>query len=169
MADELTLDFETEVFRVFTNELIRDMDDRGKKLALQKTAFEFLARVIKRTPVDKGRARAGWTSFLLAKGRPVDVGGTDTDPEAIRQGELLSFFEEDYGSRPFIILGNAVHYVVYLEFGSSGQAPAGMVRVTFREMAAEQVVTRAWLEQLQRAIAQANRTAQAKRRRILPG
>ena len=72
-------------------------------------AAEVFARIKNRTPVDTGRARAGWQMSA-----PV---------------ETPTFTE--------ITISNQVNYVVWLEVGSSRQAPQGMLRVTLNEMSYE--------------------------------
>jgi len=59
-----------------------------------------------RTPKDTGHARGSWT---------------------IGRDSSVPFLQFE--------LGNGVEYIVYLEFGSSKQAPTGMVRVTLNEQA----------------------------------
>lgn len=164
MADRLSIEWETDVFERYTAALIRGLDEESSARVLRAVALEFLGRVIRKTPVDKGRARAGWTSFLLASGLPADVGGSDAT--AIAQGQRESFFESNFqGGSPFIVLGNAVPYIVVLEFGHSGQAPAGMMRITFRELRAGQVMTREYAKEVERQFAEANKKARAEARK----
>ena len=119
-------------------------------------AFEFIKRVIQKTPVDTGRARGGWMSYLLANGQPSNGGGSN--PIAIAQGISAGSFEEKFtGSEQFIILVNAVDYIVILEFGSSGQAPAGMMRLTFRELQAGDTMTDEMRKALEAEIIATNR------------
>lgn len=162
---ELSLEFETEQFRAWTEAATEHLTKEGSRDFLRVVAFDFLRRVIQKTPVRTGRARAGWHSYLLANGRPTSGG----DPVAVAEGRRASAYREDFtGSEQFIILVNAVRYIVLLEFGSSRQAPAGMMRLTFREIQAR-TLTRAMTDQLSRTVRQANRTARAKVRRRLPG
>jgi len=63
--------------------------------------IEVFRRVTLRTPVDTGKARAGW----YYKAKP--------DQFTIR---------------------NNTNYIVYLEYGHSQQAPAGIVRITLKEI-----------------------------------
>lgn len=80
-------------------------------------AFEFLKNVALLTPVDTGRARAGWYAAMGGgggEGERVEITGKD------------SFTIE---------ITNRVHYIVYLEYGHSKQAPQGFVRVTINKMA----------------------------------
>ncbi|MEE8551470.1 MAG: HK97 gp10 family phage protein [Gemmatimonadota bacterium] len=154
MADELTLEFETEGFRRWTEDLIRGMERRGARRALKAVAFEFLKRVIAKNPVDTGRSRAGWMSYLLANGRQAIA---VADPVAIAEGIAASSFQERFsGSEQFIILLNAVEYIVILEFGHSDQAPAGMMRLTFRELQAGETMTKALRDELVREIIATN-------------
>ena len=54
-------------------------------------------------------------------------------------------------------LVNAVDYIVILEFGGSDQAPAGMMRLTFRELQAGETLTKALRDELVREIIATNR------------
>ena len=69
---------------------------------MQVISSEMLHRIMKRTPVDTGRARAGWRLMKTGK---------------------MKF-----------VISNEVHYIIYLEFGHSKQAPGGMVRITLQEL-----------------------------------
>lgn len=178
----VTLDMETEAFRKWSAGLIRHMDARGAKQTLRVLAFEFLNRVIAKTPVDLGRARGGWASYLIANGKGVlrtatkgqkrqrDVEGKflkgrfekDDFAEGVSEG---SFEEKFTGSEQFILLINAVKYIVLLEFGSSDQAPAGMMRITFREMRANKSGQKALREEFVKAVAAANRARRGARPR----
>ena len=60
----------------------------------------------KNTPVDTGRARRGWTKTTAEAGLDLAKGT--------------------------IILHNDVHYVQYLDKGSSGQSPRGIVEPSLR-------------------------------------
>ena len=156
MADRLTLEFETEQFRRWTEDLIRGMEKDGAERALKAIAFKFISLVIPKTPVDEGRARGGWMSYLLANGQPVSTGGSD--PTAIAEGIAAGSFQERFSrSEQFIILVNAVEYIVILEFGHSDQAPAGMMRLSFRELQAGETLTKEVRRELVREITKTNR------------
>ncbi len=160
----LQLEIETEAFRAWTEELTRDMSGPGRRNVLNGLAFEFLGRVIKRTPVDTGRARGGWASYLLANGKPVAKQGTGW-AQGVKEGLFVESFSGREGS---IALVNAVPYIVFLEFGYSQQAPQGMMRLTLREMRARGLMSDAVAKQLERTITQANRTFRSRYRK-LPG
>lgn len=153
-----TLDFETRRFQQFTAGLIRGLEKDRSRLILRKIAFDFLRAVILKTPVDTGRARAGWTAFLDAQGTPMNVGGND--PQAIQEGKAAGFFEEHFqGDEQYLLIGNGVSYILYLEYGRSPQAPAGMVRLTLRELSTKGGLTETARQQLVQAIQEADRAA----------
>lgn len=110
--------------------------DANMHAVIRKIAFEAFKRVVLRTPVDTGRARANWGVRI---GQPatfqtedVDKGGGKTLAAAM---EGVNAWSTD-GS---IFLTNNLSYISNLESGTSTQSPAGMVRVTLVEM-------KAWIE-----------------------
>ena len=112
--------------------------DANMHAVIRKIAFETFKRVVLRTPVDTGRARANWgvrvgqpTTFTT---EGVDKGGGKTLQAAM---EGVNAWSAD-GS---IFLTNNLSYILGLEYSDPGskQAPAGMVRVTIAEM-------KAWIE-----------------------
>jgi len=164
VADNLSLELETKKFNRWARSFAKGMEREAAEKTLEKIAFDFLARVIKNTPVDTGRARGGWTSFLVAAG--VGTGsvrqgaGSAFSSEEVAKGLSESFFQKNFRARkPFILLINAVQYIVALEFGHSDQAPAGMMRITFREMQAGQTLTKELRVQLREQFKKANRRA----------
>lgn len=96
--------------------------DMGK--LFHHEAVETYKRIKRRTPIDTGRARAGW---LL---------------------DDASVYHYRGATRVRIKITNAVPYVRYLEYGWSKQAPAGMVRISLLEL--EQRVKQATKEYLHR-------------------
>ena len=96
--------------------------------ALRRIAFACDSLIVMRTPVDTGNARVNWrvavnsidTAYL-----PGLVRSTSRDMSAI-----TNFSIGDY-----IAISNSTPYIVYLENGSSRQAPNGMVAVTLVDMA----------------------------------
>ena len=133
-------------------------------------AFETLRRVVKRTPVDTGRARGGWQVTLNT---PAAGSGTSSDAEG--QGTVTSGASVISAAKPFqvIWISNNVEYIRILEEGAfeppnpgksktggssskagraarkgkvlvrngySTQAPKGMVAVTLQEMLAAGVI-----------------------------
>jgi hypothetical protein len=99
-------------------------------LIVRKVAIDAFSRVILKTPVDTGRARANWqcaigevpqSSLLLN-----DKEGTATVDRVTAEAMKLKVGDTIY-------LINNVVYILALEHGHSKQAPAGMVEITVRE------------------------------------
>lgn len=151
MADRFTVKFETRRFQRFTRELVKAMPPAIRRKTLRAVALEFLGKVIKRTPVDKGRARSGWTPFLDALGKSAAVGGSD--PAAQARGKSEGSYREEASA---ITIINGVPYIVPLETGHSKQAPAGMMRITMRELASGQALTKELLAEYKRQIIRAD-------------
>lgn len=88
-------------------------------------------RIRLRTPVDKGRARGNWN---LSAGTP----NFATSERKVRHGaggpsaSQVQAVVGDARSRIYVV--NGLPYIGRLEYGSSTQAPNGMVRVTAAEL-----------------------------------
>lgn len=164
MPDTLSLSVETDRFQRFTANLVRNLEREAARRVLRTLAFEFLRRVIMKNPVDTGRSRAGWTPYLIARGQPFPaIGGRDPDAQA--EGQAKGYFVEHFrGRSQFILLGNGVEYIIPLEYGWSRQAPAGMVRLTMRELQGGKDWTLAMSEELAKSIIRADRAAGSRAR-----
>ncbi len=85
------------------------------------------SRIIRRTPVDTGRARGNWNFSL-------DRPDTSFDPSKNEKNRVLRKSElPDIDGKHVIFIVNNLDYIVALEKGSSAQAPKGMVEVTKQE------------------------------------
>lgn len=112
---------------------------------LKKVTLEAFNSITELTPVDTGRARAGWA---LSINSPSDFIPQDLTPEERsawrkkkKKGGKVpqSIFEKPEpnfevlalidGSQPIFIINN-LEYIEALEDGHSAKAPAGMVRIT---------------------------------------
>lgn len=87
-------------------------------------------KIVEKTPVDTGRARANW---FVAEGAPRL---TTTESTAPSSRPALT-------GRSVIFITNSLPYIVPLEYGHSGQAPNGMVRISIAEVLASLIVGRA--------------------------
>jgi len=93
------------------------------------TIFQLNELVVKRTPVDTGRARGGWVASVgnpsSSKGSQ-DTSGSATISKANRKaaGSVGNIY----------YLANNVEYIMLLEYGRSGQAPQGMARISAQEI-----------------------------------
>ena len=99
-------------------------------LLQKKVAFQVLTGVVLKTPVDTGRARGGWQLDVGAvSGAPerLDKDGSAIFADAARKLGALRFGER-------VAISNNVTYIIYLENGSSDQAPQGMVAITLDEV-----------------------------------
>jgi hypothetical protein len=117
----------------FIRQLDKASDEAGD-LSLQfqkRIALEGLKRVVQRTPVDTGRARGGWQ--VARSDNDVDTGQRDgSGASTVSAGlSIINRVTIPFGE---IVIFNNVRYIVFLEEGSSGQAPQGMVDVTLREL-----------------------------------
>lgn len=99
--------------------------------AVKKTATEVFSRIIQRTPVDTGRARANWTATIgnqtAATSEHVDPTGSGAIAVA---SAVVAGWDHERGS---VWLSNNLPYIGRLEYGHSKQAPVGMVGVTVAE------------------------------------
>lgn len=96
--------------------------------AVRRSALVTDQTAVLATPVDKGRARAGWVVGLGSSPpatRSVLVApGPNAAQTAISQGAaVIEKWDPSQGS---IFIVNGVPYIIELENGSSSQAPAGM-------------------------------------------
>jgi hypothetical protein len=111
----------------------------------RKVALDIFSRVIMRTPVDTGRARANW-QLLIGEGLPsgtveADDKGTVSQNGSGNSRTKASVVEQVLAASDTkrIVLANNLPYIGILEYGrddgspGSQQAPAGMVRVTVTE------------------------------------
>lgn len=137
--------------------------EHGNKV-LRGVALDLLGRVIKRNPVDEGRARAGWTPYLDANSKSVDVGGRSA--AAVARGKTEGSYRQKFDSvESFIEIINAVPYIVPLEFGHSTQAPFGMLRLSMLELQMGKLMTRELKKEFLKAILEVNRQMGRGRRR----
>lgn len=100
---------------------------------LKKIAFDLYRRIILKTPVDTGRARASWN---ISVGKPdLSVASEGSHPAPRITGNELDSIRSSFGARfSTIYITNNLSYVVFLEHGSSKQAPNGMVAISIQEL-----------------------------------
>jgi hypothetical protein len=123
------MEFDVDIrgFQSFTQEAVKNLDADQQLKVLRALALTFVGKVVPRTPVDTGQARGGWSAMggtsVLAKGPGAALGRQQSD-----------YKESTAGGQASIEITNGVPHIVYLELGSSQQAPSGFVRLTLREM-----------------------------------
>lgn len=99
---------------------------------VRKIAFDVYGGIVRKTPVDTGRAKGNWQ---ISVGSPATDAIDRTDTTKLGSANQAQFSDAQsavngYKGRGDIIIRNNVEYIVGLEYGTSKQAPAGMVRVT---------------------------------------
>jgi hypothetical protein len=119
-------------FEADVNKFQRKTVDKMDQI-VRKVALELFTRIIYKTPVDTGRARANWQ---VAIGTPAagtveidDKSGNATVSKATAKSA-------GFKAGDTIYLANNLPYIRRLEDGYSQQAPAGMVTLTVQEFAA---------------------------------
>lgn len=124
----------------------RDLTAFAKQLdvsvvtVVKKVGFDLFARIIKRTPVDTGRARASWTIAVNQPDRTVAPEGTHPEaivsPEAAAASQAAGALTHLKPYEP-VWISNNLPYIEALEKGHSDQAPAGMVALSIAETETE--------------------------------
>ena len=99
--------------------------DRCDRL-IRKVVFDMTKEIVRMTPVRTGAAKSNWFWGVYRV--------SDTDATASKSGapsiKRASDFASTVRAGGVVYLTNNLPYIMALEFGSSQQAPAGMVRVT---------------------------------------
>ena len=109
------------------------------KLVVQKISMEAFKRIIYRTPVDTGRARANW-GCTIGKPRTGEQ-SESTDKSGSSTTAAMMATVQGFSGDGSTFLVNNLPYIGVLEYGKadgspgSAQSPQGMVRVTAAEMA----------------------------------
>lgn len=101
--------------------------ERAALFVYRGTALDIFSKVILRTPVDTGRARGNWQCSLNS---PADGSVNGTGRSAINKAKATTGKAKIEDQ---IYLMNNLPYIKKLEYGSSQQAPRGMVRVTLSD------------------------------------
>jgi len=119
---------------------IADLDGFAKKTektyhsVVRWVAINLWVKFTDSTPVDTGRARASWN---------LSIGSPSTSvPEKVEQGRRRKPARpkvkvSELKSGKSIYVTSNLDYIEYLEAGSSGQAPGGMVEISIAEVEVE--------------------------------
>ncbi len=127
--------------------------------AFRDVAFTIHAKIVERTPIDTGRAKASWrmnpdvadasVEPLLENkrhavtGKIIEAAGADEHPLFANQAAAVARAQQQKISAGAtrIVISNNLDYIEKLENGTSQQAPGGMVAVTVTQDAVEQMFT----------------------------
>jgi len=113
---------------------LRKFDDLTKEQAaalLRKVAFQLLGLIVTKTPVDTGRAQNNWQVSVDTGSREAVIAGKRSKAEIEAEALSALAFVKPFST---VLLYNNVEYIVFLEEGSSGQAPRGMVQISIQEV-----------------------------------
>lgn len=116
-------------FSADLNAYIRRTNRRASDVQ-RAAALQITSAVITRTPVDTGRARANWNAQIGSED------GSTSDSRTASQAQAQARRAADnFKPGTVLFLTNGLPYIRKLEYGSSKQAPSGMVRITAEEFA----------------------------------
>lgn len=103
---------------------------------LRKACVDLYRKVVERTPVDTGRAKASWGISTSGEQRPQpkDIELSFNEVKTIIDEHVRGFILDIHDNK--IIISNNVEYIEFLESGDSKQAPRGMVAVSLVEFTA---------------------------------
>ena len=115
--------------------------DLAPKQVVEHITLELWNKITEKTPVDTGRARAGWmistghpaTGVPAEKGKPTGKNKNSASPPPEPR---VSYPEPKITGEEVVYITNNLPYIGVLEEGSSKQAPAGMVRTSIAEVKA---------------------------------
>lgn len=98
---------------------------RNVEKVFRGTILQISNTIIRKTPVDKGRARGNWQSSISKpKGNVIDrKGASGAISEVADTAQTMKVGQVYY-------LSNNIPYITELEKGTSKQAPVGMLAVT---------------------------------------
>lgn len=120
-------------FNAAIQEFARLKTEEEALLIVRKVVIDAYSRIVDRTPVDTGRARASWQfGFNTEPGGKVPEG----DYKAMIAGIVAENVAKIEAAPAAVwYIANHLDYIEALEAGWSKQAPAGMVSLTLRELA----------------------------------
>ena len=141
-----SMEVETKMFNKHIRQFNRKTHISSAKV-IKKFAFDLLSRIVRKTPVDTGRARAGWyvameklgqgsiaISTKPKGGRKAKTGfSTSAEAQGRAAGKFIDHTGMQYHDK-WVEIINGVSYAIFLEFGHSKSAPHGMVRISMREL-----------------------------------
>ena len=105
--------------------------EQQRTMIVKKIAFDLFRKVIFKTPVLTGRARANW---LVSVAAPRNETVDETDKTGIRAiGDVQSVIT-GWNADSDIYLSNNLPYIYGLERGRSKKAPRGMVKISVSEV-----------------------------------
>ena len=109
-----------------------DYVDGSIEQIIKKACIDLYRRIVERTPVDSGRAKASWGLSVFDGDEVVTESQySEAQISGIINTEVRGFTTERLGDQ--VIIYNNLEYIENLENGTSDQAPTGMVMVSLVE------------------------------------
>lgn len=105
--------------------------EQQRAMVVKKIAFDLFRKVILKTPVLTGRARANW---LVSVAEPRSETVDETDKTGIRAIGNVQSVITGWNADSDIYLSNNLPYIYGLERGRSKKAPSGMVKISIAEV-----------------------------------
>ena len=106
--------------------------EQQRAMVVKKIAFDLFRKVILKTPVLTGRARANW---LVSVAEPRNETVDETDKTGIRAIGNVQTVIAGWNADSDIYLSNNLPYIYGLERGRSRKkAPKGMVKISIAEV-----------------------------------
>ena len=113
-------------------EAVLNINKRAEKM-VRGTIIGCASRIIKRTPVKDGTLRGNWQASIdqpvITTIDRIDPNGAAAATDTAREGQRVKIGAVFY-------MTNNLPYAAAIEFGSSKQAPEGMMRIEVLETAA---------------------------------
>lgn len=112
---------------------VRKLTKEQAPIFVRKIAFEVLKGVVEKTPVDTGRARGNWQASINAPKEQV-LKSTDKEGSSTIAKGFTRLGQFTIGQIAYV--ANNVDYMIFLENGSSKQAPGpgAILRATIFEV-----------------------------------
>lgn len=113
-----------------------DYATKSMEAIIRKACIDLYSRIVERTPVDTGRAKANWQISTT------DYGTEWNEKDGFIFNEIKSLIEGEIDDFTFdihdgvVIIYNNLEYISELENGTSQQAPYGMVSLSLAEFTA---------------------------------
>jgi len=149
-----SIEFETKKFNAAIKKFAAKSELSTEKV-IRKIAFDLLAGILSglpkannftipntegitgRHPVLTGRARAAWHASVIGLGGNFNFSSGVKGLNEVARGKKEGTFKnnlKNFVGEKYVIFINNVPYILFLEYGSSLSAPAGMVRISIRRM-----------------------------------
>lgn len=114
----------------FARQVGRFSEETTRKLSevVRKVSLDAFSDVIRMSPVDSGRFKGNW--MVAVNSTPAGYVWEQYDPSGGATIAEAAGRVEGAEAGDVVVMANNLPYAQRLEYGWSGQAPSGMVRVT---------------------------------------